>query len=82
MYVSSQATRNWLEQSPGPRHDSLEPGGHDVRMSRAGGLGYTVDGFAWSFSPGPSLDVLSSREIINSLFFTRRTYATCLIRHV
>ena len=56
--------------------------GLGVEMSISGGVEYTYDRFIWSFSPGPSLDVISSREIISSLSLTRRTYAICITRHV
>ena len=58
----------------------LEPGGGlGMELCRAGGLEYTYDR---SFSPGPSPDVISSREIIHSSSLTRSTctnvqYDTC-----
>lgn len=42
-------------------------------------LEYVHEGFGRS-SPGPSLDVICSREITNSLSLTRRTYAICFTR--
>lgn len=37
-----------------------------VKMSSSHGLEYSYDGFNQSFSPVPSLDIIYSREIINS----------------
>lgn len=38
--------------------------------------------FVQSFPPGPSLDIIYSIEIINSLSLTKRTYTVCMMRHV
>lgn len=78
----SRASRNPLEQRRGPRGYSLEPGVLSAEMTSSGGLEYVHNGFGRSFSPGPSLDVICSGEITNSLSLTRRTYAICIIRHV
>lgn len=59
---------------------SLEPEGL--------GLEDICDSFFRSFLPGPSLNGICSREIINFLFptrgisFTRKTYAICVAKHV
>lgn len=51
-----------------------------------GGLG--ASGLEYSpmlsspFWPGPSLDVISSKEIVHCLSLTRRTCAVCIWRHV
>ena len=49
----------------GPRCYSLEPGGLGVELSSASGLECTYDGFVWSFSPGPSLDGIYSKELLD-----------------
>lgn len=67
MHVSSQASRNCLEQRREPKCYFLEPGALGVHVSSARGLEYAYDGFLQSFSPGPSLDVICSGEITNSL---------------
>lgn len=82
VHISSQASRNRLEQRQEPRCYSLEPGGLGVEMSSSGGLEYTYDSCLWPFSPGPLLDVISSREVIDSLPFPRRTYSIGITRHV
>lgn len=56
--------------------------GHGIKMFSASGLEYTYDGFIWSFSLGPSLDVVCSRETTNSLSLTRRTYTVYTMRLV
>ena len=53
-----------------------------MEMSRACDLECTYDGFVWSFSPGASLDVVYSKEIINSLSLTRRMFTVCILRLV
>lgn len=85
MHMSSQASRNWSEQGQGPgvHHKSLIPWSRgpwywDVHCWWSG----NVYNFIWSLSPGPSSDVIYSREIINPLSFTRRTYSICVLRHV
>ena len=82
VHVSPQASRNRLEQRPGSRRSSLEPGGLGVETSVVGGPGYACDGFIRAFSPGPTFDVTSSREIIYSLSLTRKTDTVCILRHV
>lgn len=69
VYESSQAPRNQLERRQGPRCDSLVPEGLGVEKSSAGSLEYAIDSFISSFSLGPALDVIYSKEIINSLSF-------------
>lgn len=52
------------------------------KKSSVNGLKYAYDSFEQSFLSGLSLDVIYSKEIINSLSFTRETYTICILRHV
>ena len=73
---SSQTSKNQLDQSWGSRCYSLDPRG-------LWGIWWSVyNSFIWSFSLGPSSDVIYSKETINSLSFTRRTYVICPLRRV
>ena len=60
----------------GPRVNSLEPGDLGAEMSSARELKYACDHL-----PGPSLDVIYSREIISTLSLIR-TYTICILRFV
>lgn len=62
VYVSPKASRN-LEHPENQNKDKC-PG---IQMSSALGLEYAYDGFIWPLSPGPSLDVIDFKELINSL---------------
>lgn len=53
-----------------------------MALSGTGGLEYSYDSIVWSFSAVPALDVLSPKEIINSLSLTRRTDTICILKHV
>ena len=65
VYVSSQAPRNQSEQRRGFGCRSWDPGGLGVQMSMLpwSRIEYTCNSFLWSFSPGPSLGITSSREV-------------------
>ena len=72
--MSSQASRKQLEdEDPGVipwsrggvgacRRERL-----GIEMFSSSGLEYTYDYFFWSFSSGPFLDVIYSKEILNFL---------------
>ena len=80
VHLSSEASKNKLEQKRGPKSYSLEPAVLGAEASSAGGLGYAYGGLVLSFSPGPFSVVIYSREIITSLVLTMRTF--CILRHV
>ena len=72
LVVSSQTTRNLLEQKQGFRYYSLEPGSLGTKMPSSDCLEHAYDSFLRSFSPGLSLDVIySSESLIPFLFYTR-----------
>ena len=50
----------------GPRCYSLELGGLGVEMFSSGGLEYVYHSLSQSFSLGPSLVVIYTREMLNS----------------
>ena len=79
MHMSSRASRGRIDQRRGPRCHCLSRGGLGMGLCRAGGLEYTYDR---SFSPGPSSDVISSREIIHSSSLTRSTCTVCSMTRV
>lgn len=61
----------------------MEPEGLGIQMSSStSGLGYGQELLSPSFSLGPSLCVVSSRIILNSLSLTRRKYAICITKCV
>ena len=49
----------------------LGAGGLRIEMSGADGLEYAYDGFVGSFSPGPSVGAIYSKEIITFLSLPR-----------
>ena len=69
-YVSSQASRKWLEQRLVPKVSLLGVGGGGgclrIKMCSTGSLEHTYGRFLQTFSSGSSLDVICSREIMSS----------------
>lgn len=71
--MSPQASRNRLKQRQSPRCYILRPGALGVELSSSSSLESSYEIALPSFSPGPSLDIIYFKEIINSLSLTRRT---------
>ena len=64
--VSSQASKNQLEQRHRPMCYFLEPRGLGLQISSSSFLEYVYDSFLWSFSPSTSLDVIYSTESLTA----------------
>lgn len=82
--MSSRAPRNQLEQGqdegPDVLHKSTIPWGQGVLPLIC--LKSVVWNATRSFSPGPCLDGIDSKEIIIASSLARRTYTMCMLRYV